>query len=70
MEKKNIFEDAFNTFKTLEENVKNKIDRMKVEDYGQYFVDKANEYAEKVYNETEVYKRDGYYIGLVYNIPK
>ena len=70
MEKKNIFEDAFNTFKTLEENVKNKIDRMKVENYGQYFVDKANEYAEKVYNETEVYKRDGYYIGLVYNIPK
>lgn len=70
MEKENIFEDAFNTFKKLEGNVKNKIDRMNVEVYGRYFVDKANEYAEKVYNEIETYKRDGYYIGLTYNIPK
>ena len=59
-----------NMSKTMEENEKNKITRMKVEDYGRYFVDKANEYAEKVYNETDTYKRDGHYLGLVYNIPK
>lgn len=70
MEQKNIFEDAFATFKTIEENVKNKIGRMKIEDYGQYFVDNANEYAEKVYNETDAYKRDAHYLGMVYNIPK
>lgn len=70
MEQKNIFEDAFATFKTIEENVKNKIDRIKIEDYGRYFVNKANEYAEKVYNETDTYKRDSHYLGLTYNIPK
>lgn len=60
MERKNL-EEKLAKFITLADN---KISRMMAEDYGQYFVERASKYAERVYQEKTLFIPHDFYLKL------